>query len=87
MLDTDLMMNFREGFIFAKLRIMRSFAKMKPSRNGEINMLFTDINRSQEGGGGGTLIFSSYVGSGPASALQPQKISGISSTPEKYLKF
>ena len=39
------------------------------------------------GGGGGTLIFSAYVGSDPAFALHPQKISGISSTPKKYLKF
>ena len=38
-------------------------------------------------GGGGTLIFSAYVGSDPASALHPKKISGISSTPKKYLKF
>ena len=28
-----------------------------------------------------------YVGSGPASTSHPQKISGISSTPKKYLKF
>ena len=34
------------------------------------------------GGGGGTLIFSSYVGSGPASTLHPKKKSGISSTPK-----
>ena len=39
------------------------------------------------GGGGGTLIFSTYVGSGPASTVHLQKISGISSTPKKYLKF
>ena len=39
------------------------------------------------GGGGGTLIFSVYVGSDPASTVHPQKISGISSTPKKYLKF
>ena len=41
------------------------------------------------GGGprGGTLIFSSYIGSGPASTLHPKKISEISSTPKKYLKF
>ena len=39
------------------------------------------------GGGGGTLIFSAYVGSDPAFALHPKKISGISSTPKKYLKF
>ena len=31
---------------------------------------------------GGTLIFSAYVGSDPASALHPKKISGISSTPK-----
>ena len=37
--------------------------------------------------GGGTLIFTSYVGSGPASTIHLQKISGISSTPKKYLKF
>ena len=36
---------------------------------------------------GGTLLFSSYVGSGPASTVHPQKIPGISSTPKKYLKF
>ena len=39
------------------------------------------------GGGGGPLNFSSYVGSGQASTLHPQKISGISSNPKKYLKF
>ena len=36
---------------------------------------------------GGTLIFSTYVGSGPASTVHSKKISGISSTPKKYLKF
>ena len=35
---------------------------------------------------GGTLNFSTYVGSDPASTLHPKKISGISSTPKKYLK-
>ena len=38
-------------------------------------------------GGGGTLIFSAYVGSDPASSFHPKKISGILSTPKKYLKF
>ena len=38
-------------------------------------------------GGGGTLMFSSYVGSGPASTVHPQKKSGISSIPKKHLKF
>ena len=38
-------------------------------------------------GGGGTLIFSAYVGSDPASTIHPQKISGISITPKIYLKF
>ena len=32
--------------------------------------------------GGGTLIFSSYIGSDPASTVHPKKISGISSTPK-----
>ena len=32
---------------------------------------------------GGTLIFSAYLGSDPASTVHPQKISGISSTPKK----
>ena len=36
---------------------------------------------------GGTLIFSAYVGSDPASTVHPKKISGISNTPKKYLKF
>ena len=36
---------------------------------------------------GGTLIFSAYVGSDPASTVHPQKISGISNTPKNYLKF
>ena len=36
------------------------------------------------GGGGGTLIFSAYVGSGPASTNYPLKISGISSTPKIF---
>ena len=39
------------------------------------------------GGGGGTLIFSAYVGSDPASTVHPKKISEISSTLKKYLKF
>ena len=39
-----------------------------------------------QGGGGGTLNFSAYVGSGPASTLHSNKISGILNTP-KYLKF
>ena len=43
--------------------------------------------RGGGGGGGGTLIFSAYVGSDPASTVHPKKISGISSTPKKYLKF
>ena len=37
---------------------------------------------SSPGGGRGTLIFSAYVGSDPASTVHPQKISGISSTPK-----
>ena len=36
---------------------------------------------------GGTLIFSAYVGSDPASTVHPKKISEISSTPKKYVKF
>ena len=35
----------------------------------------------------GTLIFSAYVGSDPASTVHPQKISGISNTPKKYQEF
>ena len=38
--------NFCEGFIFAKLRIMRSFVKMKSSQIGEITRPFTDISKS-----------------------------------------
>ena len=36
---------------------------------------------------GGTLIFSAYVGSDPASTVHPKKISEISNTLKKYLKF
>ena len=39
------------------------------------------------GGGGGTLIFSAYVGSDPVSTVHPRKMSEISSTPKKYLIF
>ena len=42
------------------------------------------FNKLNPGGGGGTLFFSIYVGSGPASTLNPPKISGIS---KKYLKY
>ena len=38
-------------------------------------------------GGGGTQIFSVYVGSDQASTVHPKNISGISSTSKKYLKF
>ena len=40
------------------------------------------VSCPEGGGGGGTLIFSSYVGSGQASTVHPEKISGISSTPK-----
>ena len=43
--------------------------------------------RPQGRGGGGILTVSSYVSSGPASTPHSQKISGIPSTPKKYLKF
>ena len=36
---------------------------------------------------GGTLIFSSYVGSGPASTIHPKKNIRNSKHPKKYLKF
>ena len=36
------------------------------------------------GGGGGTLVISSYVGSGPTSTVHPKNISGISSTPKIF---
>ena len=39
------------------------------------------------GRGGGTLNFSAYVGWDPASTRHPKKISGISNTPKRYLKF
>ena len=35
--------NFREDFIFAKLR---SFVKIKPSQNGKITLSFIDIGKS-----------------------------------------
>ena len=38
-------------------------------------------------GGGGTLIFSSYVGSGQASTVHPKKISEISSTQKKIFEI
>ena len=39
------------------------------------------------GRGGGTLFFSAYVGSDPASTVHPKKISGISSTQKKKWNF
>ena len=55
------------------------------------NGQFFKFQRGSDSGGwgGGTLIFSAYVGSDPASTIHPKKISGISSTPKKYryLKF
>ena len=54
---------------------------------GEISFKEIVDTRETQGGGGGTLIFSAYVGSDPASAFHPPKISGISSTPKKYLKL
>ena len=47
--------------------------------SGEINFL---LGPTPGGGGGGTLIFSSYVGSGPASTVHPKKVSENSSTPK-----
>ena len=46
------------------------------------------VMRQSQRGGGGTLIFSPYVGSGPASTVHPlKKKTEISRTPKKYLKF
>ena len=44
-------------------------------------------SKAERGRSGGTLIFASYVGSGPASTILPQKISGISSTPKNIWNF
>ena len=38
--------SFCEGFMFAKLRHMRSFEKIKSLRNGEITRLFTGTGKS-----------------------------------------
>ena len=54
------------------------------------NCLKRPLSKSSDdtqGGGGGTLIFSAYVDSDPASNVHSKKISRISSTPKKYLKF
>ena len=53
----------------------------------ETGMTNTNLAEGAELQGGGTLNFSTYVGSGPASTLHPPKISGISSTHPKKLKF
>ena len=42
---------------------------------------------SQGGGGGGTLIFSAYVGSDPASALHPQKYQEFQAIPKNIWNF
>ena len=44
------------------------------------------MQSNQPQGGGGTIIFSSYVGSGPASTRQPKKYQ-VFQAPQKYLKF
>ena len=40
--------NSREGFVFAKLRGCEVFVRIKPSKNGEIQvtMLVTDVGKS-----------------------------------------
>ena len=46
------------------------------------------LTRQSRGGGGlGTLIFSTYVGSDPASTVHPKKISGISSTQKQIFEI
>ena len=56
-----------------------------PPGSKELSSINYDMGR--EIARGETLIFSAYVGSGPASTVHPIKISGIPSTPKKYLKF
>ena len=54
----------------------------------EGNHLFLDFSlRSRFQGGGGTLNFSSYVGSDPASTVYPPKISGISDIHQKIFEI
>ena len=84
---------------FVRFVSLRTFSQIFPY-SPKTNLEFLHVHstcfcyrpgrlRSQGGGGGGggTLIFSAYVGSDPASTVHPQKISGISNTPKKYLKF
>ena len=75
-----------------KKRITKALIRLRGSAGWSAPVLFADprgqvFSREGPRGGGGTLIFSPYVGSDPASALHPKIISGISSTPKKYLKF
>ena len=56
----------------------------------QINVFEREVSndRSQDvepGGGGGTLMFTSYVGMGPASTAYLIKISGISGIPPKNI--
>ena len=67
------------------------FSILKPSSNRS-PYIFTLVQKVKHKvyktqGGGGTLIFSAYVGSDPASTVHPQKILEISRTPKMYLKF
>ena len=74
------------GFTYATLLlmvVMLHFLVMCVCPHGSS----TSIPRGGGGAGGGTLIFSAYVGSDPASTVHPKKVSEISSTPQKYLKF
>ena len=50
-------------------------------KTGQWLKVSSDRLGEAQGGGGGTLIFSAYVGSDPAPALHPINISGTSSTP------
>ena len=53
--------------------------KASQKKGQRLKVSFDRLGEAQ--GGGGTLIFSAYVGSDPAPALHPINISGISSTP------
>ena len=66
--------------------LVESKIPAKPSLEKMVN-IGAECSYGGGGGGGGTFIFCSYVGSGPASTVHPQKVSGISSIPTKYLKF
>ena len=68
--------NVSYHMLVARLTLMALFFKLMITLDFSLTRILL-VHKTKVYPQGGTLVFSSYVGSGPASTVHPQKLSGI----------